>query len=71
MCQGDEFTRHNGTGGKSIYGEKRDDENCILKHMGPSILSTANAGAGANSSQFSICIAKTKWLDGKHVPSAR
>ena len=67
MLQGGDFTKSNGSGGESIYGEKFADEAFVFAHDEPGILSMANSGPGTNGSQFFITTVPTPHLNGKHV----
>ena len=67
MVQGGDITKHDGTGGMSIYDGYFEDENFTLTHDSEGLLSMANSGPNTNLSQFFITLAPAPHLDGKHV----
>merc|ERR1712150_417360 len=67
VIQMGDVTRGDGSGGKSIFGERFNDEDFILSHRSPGWVAMANHGPDTNASQFYIMLTKARWLDGKHV----
>lgn len=75
VIQGGDFTKHDGTGGESIYGGTADGDmwgkfkdEMFMSHSKKYLLSMANNGKDRNGSQFFITLKeKLSHLDGKHV----
>lgn len=67
VVQMGDITVGDGTGGKSIFGERFNDEDFILSHRSPGWVAMANHGPDTNGSQFYVLLTKARWLDTKHV----
>jgi peptidylprolyl isomerase len=67
LLSGGDVVNNNGTDGESIYGPTFEDENFILRHVGPGCLSTCNRGPDTNDSRFFLTLGKATYLDEKSV----
>jgi cyclophilin family peptidyl-prolyl cis-trans isomerase len=71
VIQMGDITVGDGTGGRSIFGERFNDEDFILSHRSAGWVAMANHGPDTNNSQFYILLTKARWLDNKHVVFAK
>ena len=67
IVQSGDFVKNDGSSNECIYGPKFPDENFVVKHSEPGIVSCANSGRNSNGCQFFITLIKAPWLDGRHV----
>ncbi|KAF1334293.1 Peptidyl-prolyl cis-trans isomerase c, partial [Globisporangium splendens] len=69
IVQCGDFTTGKGYGGRSIYGNKFDDEpnGLRLTHSKRYILQMANSGPNTNGSQFCFMLGPAPHLNGHHV----
>jgi len=67
IVQSGDFIAHDGSQNESVYGNRFEDENFVVKHSEPGIVSMANSGRNSNGGQFFITLVKAPWLDGRHV----
>ena len=67
VCQGGDLFEGNGSFSQSIWGDEFEDENFLLRHTGPGVLSMMNKGPNANGSQFMFSFTELKSLDERYV----
>lgn len=69
LAEGGDITRHDGTGGESVFGSSFPDENYLHLHDAPGLLSLASSGH--NASRFCVTFRPNPERDGKYVVFGR